>query len=1538
MPELRYRSAAALAALASLSALLALPSCSEGGSAHRAPPASPARALRIVDTSPLDGESGVTIRRETRIRLSNPVDPATVTSDSIRASAGSTTLDPRLHVSGDGTEVVLFYGRDLPPSTKIEVHIDGDSIRGATGASLDADGDGVEGGVAELGFWTSDLTRVPGTDLRGRVLASTTAPDGSDIPLRGVRISVDGLEGDLDAITDANGNFSLQDVPAGRVFVHINGMPAQAPDGFYYPSVGKTWTSRPGRSTEIGTVHLPAIAYDSLIDLDPAAPTEVRMVPRQLERIADQDLRDALARVRLQMMPGNSFFDDGSPGAMVGLAPVASDRLPGDLPAGLEFPLVVTVQTDGATNFDQPVPIEFPNLPDPVTGDLLPPGAKASLWSFDHDTGRFEVLGSMTVSDDGTTVTSDPGVGLRAPGWHGWGDGNLLVGLFLRNCGGGTCQQRTDCTLVKQLLGIGRDVYNCTGSITGVKRIAGCLFGTASSTASASSATASFAQQWSNDPANPSIVLSWIDSSFGLVGAARSAYKCATSRTLSPAAQLLSCNQAIINSVQSLCTAGGLGAAVPSDCPSNSANVPAWVDRACNNADQAQRLTGLAATGLDGILSPSNLRDVSDKLDLMVTLYGVAKDQAQQAANASRDLTTTEQRTIQTAVTDLRTAFTDTERALAGVSDSLDQLGDALDSYGAMLDDVERQLDRLGPVRRGSFRFRAQTLRGSGARGPAVGAAQVVRGRTTTNGTFEANMNADSAFRIDFFDPVANVLATQIGVTGGQGGTTQAGTALLEDAADFPDRDGDGLADRGELVVGTDPERVDTDGDGVTDRDEVLAGTDPNDGALAGVIGRADTSGPATDVCVAAGLALVATEAHRLDVFNVFSGLAPTRLASIALPGTPRATDVADVAFDGRWAAVAMGAPGVALVNLSDPTAATVSAHVETGPGATCAAILGSHVLVGREDGGLTVIDVWSATIRQELDFRQNRPVLDLAISGEHAYALDNRNLHTLTITGNRLEFVHSQNPRAQFPVRSLFAELDQLFVVHLAGFDRYDLSDPARPRLTDPGSTGRRGFKNLVTDGAGLGVAAVGDDSVLGSGAHEVGIFDLTQPGSVWLGDITTNGEARAVRLDSGLAYVADNANGLVVVRPRDTDHLGIAPVLTADPVFDPAIGVERGAPTLLRARATDDVLVADVRFYVDGVLRVVDTSYPFEFRFTAPTTGTSFTYALRATDTGGRTTALAPATVPLVDDATPPSILWTSPAESSVNDSGSVQRVTVRFDESLDPATVVPASVSLTEAGPDRRLGSADDVALQPAGLSFEETRNALTINAGGPLGDGLYRMRLVDGGLRDRFGNAVAATNIDFAVGAFGLSVRMFAEVDNASRQAFFVGRTPVSFDIYESGRAASTRSATLIPNIDFVATATPWLFGAGRDGTVEQGSRLELPLGDDYSLHALTANQSAFGVLFQGTLIVPQTGDVEFAANIDNDLTLEIDGQVVLDIRGSAGGRHRAQPIPLSAGPHRIRMAFTDYGVASRLQLYADGGGFAGGIVPPAAFGN
>ena len=84
-------------------------------------------------------------------------------------------------------------------------------------------------------------------------------------------------------------------------------------------------------------------------------------------------------------MPADSLFaNNGTRGGSVGIAPVPPDRLPSPLPPELDFPIVITVQTNGPENFDAPAPICMPNLPQPSTGFAPFPGTKMALYSFNH--------------------------------------------------------------------------------------------------------------------------------------------------------------------------------------------------------------------------------------------------------------------------------------------------------------------------------------------------------------------------------------------------------------------------------------------------------------------------------------------------------------------------------------------------------------------------------------------------------------------------------------------------------------------------------------------------------------------------------------------------------------------------------------------------------------------------------------------------------------------------------------------------------------------------------------------------------------------------------------------------------------------------------------------------------------------------------------------------------------------------------------------------------------------------------------------------
>src|SRR4029453_2507387 len=102
-----------------------------------------------------------------------------------------------------------------------------------------------------------------------------------------------------------------------------------------------------------------------------------------------------------------------------------------------------------------------------------------------------------------------------------------------------------------------------------------------------------------------------------------------------------------------------------------------------------------------------------------------------------------------------------------------------------------------------------------------------------------------------------------------------------------------------------------------------------------------------------------------------------------------------------------------------------------------------------------------------------------------------------------------------------------------------------------------------------------------------------------------------------------------------------------------------------------------------------------PFEYRFIAPALKpgtTNFTLRAKATDTGGNSTSTPTLVVNLLPDTTPPRVGRVIPETGSVVDSASA--VYLYFTEAIQATTVNSETLQLIYAGPDAKLGTADDV----------------------------------------------------------------------------------------------------------------------------------------------------------------------------------------------------------------------------------------------------
>jgi hypothetical protein len=558
-----------------------------------------------------------------------------------------------------------------------------------------------------------------------------------------------------------------------------------------------------------------------------------------------------------------------------------------------------------------------------------------------------------------------------------------------------------------------------------------------------------------------------------------------------------------------------------------------------------------------------------------------------------------------------------------------------------------------------------------------------------------------------------------------------------------PDSDRDGLTDDVEYVVGTNPDLPDTDGDGVRDGAEIRQGLDPVGGrpVRTGVIGSVDTPGQAQDVAAIEGRVYVADGASGLAVFNAVEGGTLVRLTQLDTPG-----EALRVAGAGNWVAVADGSAGLAVVDVTVPSQARLVRQVAVGGVARAVTVAAGMAFVGTASGQVLMVDLASGSILSRLDV--GSVVHDVALGGDTLFVLAGNSLHSVGYDDGNLTQRGSVAASALVPegitgAKRLFVADGVAYATSYPGYDTFDVSNPAAMvRLGSAVDGGFNSFKQIVLNGSGLGLAAVGVNP-RNDGTHHISLYNVANPAqtAVFLTTLPTPGVARAVAINNGLAYVADSEAGLQVLNYLAFDVGTNAPTISLAANFPLApAAAEEGKLARVTARVGDDVQVRNVEFYLDGQRVATDGNYPFEHRFVTPlrTAGrTNFTLQARAFDTGGNATWTPLYLVPLVPDATPPRVVGTQPGAGAIL--GEAAAVTVFFNEPVDGASVGADRLTLRGAGADGVLGTADDsnvVGMVVSALGeLKAVRGVLATN----LPPGQYEGRVL-AGVRDGAGNAM------------------------------------------------------------------------------------------------------------------------------------------------------------------------------------------------------
>jgi Glucodextranase, domain B/Bacterial Ig-like domain len=264
----------------------------------------------------------------------------------------------------------------------------------------------------------------------GQTAVSGVVLDNSNLPVAGVTLRI--RDTALTAVTDTEGLFVIAPAPVGTLKLIVDGSTAQRPGA--WPDLEFDLTTVPGRNN---TLRMPIY----LLPLDLATGIPVDETHGGTLTLAQ------LPGFALDIQAGSVTFPGGGRSGLVSVTVVHSDKVPMVPNFGQQPRLIVTIQPAGA-RFDPPARLTMPNV------EGLAPGQVTEFYSFDHDLGHFVSIGPGTVSDDGSVVTSNAGVGILKAGWHcsgnPQGSGTPNACPDCQDCTGSQCVNRTLCRTCNQ--------------------------------------------------------------------------------------------------------------------------------------------------------------------------------------------------------------------------------------------------------------------------------------------------------------------------------------------------------------------------------------------------------------------------------------------------------------------------------------------------------------------------------------------------------------------------------------------------------------------------------------------------------------------------------------------------------------------------------------------------------------------------------------------------------------------------------------------------------------------------------------------------------------------------------------------------------------------------------------------------------------------------------------------------------------------------------------------------------------------------------
>ena len=219
--------------------------------------------------------------------------------------------------------------------------------------------------------------------------------DATGRPVSGAIITFMGT--DISTVSDSTGYFTISGMPVGTHHLSVDGRTADIPN---LPDMEYEIEIIPGIENSLPfPLYLPAMDENGPKLVGGPTQTELELPGVEGHKII--------------IHPNSLILPDGTRGQteMV-FSQVNTSAVPMPAPGGANPTIMTSLMPHGIT-FDPPATVVIPNT------DSLPAGFQTNYMAFDHDLGQFVTVGTATVSEDMSSIVTDPGTGLVKAGWHG---------------------------------------------------------------------------------------------------------------------------------------------------------------------------------------------------------------------------------------------------------------------------------------------------------------------------------------------------------------------------------------------------------------------------------------------------------------------------------------------------------------------------------------------------------------------------------------------------------------------------------------------------------------------------------------------------------------------------------------------------------------------------------------------------------------------------------------------------------------------------------------------------------------------------------------------------------------------------------------------------------------------------------------------------------------------------------------------------------------------------------------------------------------